>query len=243
MAADNSLLLEYCRAPSQALLEDVCRQYLPLAGAIARRFSGRGVDYDDLYQVASLALVKAIKRFDPDKGVQFSTYVTPTIVGEVKNYFRDKSRTITLPRRSGALMKQIETAREKLTHELMRSPTIDELAAETGETADVILETLEMQSLMTPVSLDASPDTQEDDLSLHAVLGQEDSGYESVETQDAIGHIMRTLSENERQVIALRYFKGLSQREVAERLGVSQMTISRMEKKALERARQLIQEG
>lgn len=243
MAADNSLLLAYCQTRSQTLLDDVCRQYLPLAGAIARRFSGRGVDYDDLYQVASLALVKAIKRFDPDKGVQFSTYVTPTIVGEVKNYFRDKSRTITLPRRSGALMKLIETARERLTHELMRSPTIDELAAETGETADVILETIEMQALMTPVSLDASPDEQEDELSLHAVLGQEDAGYENIETQDAIGHIMRVLPENERQVIVMRYFEGLSQREVAERLGVSQMTISRMEKKALERARQLLQEG
>ena len=241
MAADNQLLAEYGRMHSDALLDEICRQYLPLAGAIARRFSGRGVDYDDLYQVASLALVKAVQRFDADKGVQFSTYVTPTIVGEVKNYFRDKSRTITLPRRSGALLRQIESAREKLTHALMRSPTIDELAAATGEAADVILEMLEMKNAMTPVSLDASPVSEDEDLTLQSALGQNDAGYEPIETQDAIHQIMRTLPESEKQLLKMRYFDGLSQREAAERLGVSQMTVSRMEKKALLKARELIE--
>ena len=241
MAADNQLLAEYGRMHSDALLDEICRQYLPLAGAIARRFSGRGVDYDDLYQVASLALVKAVQRFDADKGVQFSTYVTPTIVREVKNYFRDKSRTITLPRRSGALLRQIESAREKLTHALMRSPTIDELAAATGEAADVILEMLEMKNAMTPVSLDASPVSEDEDLTLQSALGQNDAGYETIETQDAIHQIMRTLPESEKQLLKMRYFDGLSQREAAERLGVSQMTVSRMEKKALLKARELIE--
>ena len=240
MAADNQLLIEYSRTHSEALLDEICRQYLPLVGAIARRFSGRGVDYDDLYQVAALALVKAVQRFDADKGVQFSTYVTPTIVGEVKNYFRDKSRTITLPRRSGALLKQIEAAREKLTHTLMRSPTVDELAAETGETAFVILETLEMRGAMTPISLDTSSTPADENLTIQAVLGQDEAGYETVETQDAVRQIMASLPENERQLLKMRYFDGLSQRDVALRLGISQMTVSRLEKKALMRARELI---
>ena len=241
MAADNQLLVEYGRTHSDALLDEICRQYLPLAGAIARQFSGRGVDYDDLYQVASLALVKAIQRFDAEKGVQFSTYVTPTIVGEVKNYFRDKSRTIALPRRSGALLRQIETAREKLTHALMRSPTIDELAAETGESADVILEMLEMKNAAMPVSLDAPSTSEDEDLTLQTMLGQNDAGYETVVTQDAIRQIMRSLPENERQLLKMRYFDGSSQREAAERLNVSQMTVSRMEKKALLHARKLME--
>ena len=241
MAVDNQLLAEYGRTRSEALLDEICRQYLPLAAAIARRFSGRGVDYDDLYQVASLALVKAVQRFDAGKGVQFSTYVTPTIVGEVKNYFRDKSRTITLPRRSGTLLKQIEAAREKLTHTLMRSPTIDELAAEIGEAADVILEMLEMKNAMTPVSLDASPVSEDEDLTLQSVLGQNDAGYETIETQDTVRQVLRSLSESERQLLKMRFFDGLSQREAAERLGVSQMTVSRMDRKALLRARELIE--
>ena len=123
----------------------------------------------------------------------------------------------------------------------MRSPTIDELAAATGEAADVILEMLEMKNAMTPVSLDASPVSEDEDLTLQSALGQNDAGYETIETQDAIHQIMRTLPESEKQLLKMRYFDGLSQREAAERLGVSQMTVSRMEKKALLKARELIE--
>ena len=243
MAADrDDLLLEYCRTRSDSLLDELCRQYLPLAKAIARRFSGRGVEYDDLFQVASMALLKALNRFDPDKGVQFSTYVTPTIVGEVKNYFRDKSRLISLPRRSGALLRRIDTAREKLTASLQRSPTVEELANETGETMETILEMLEMQELMTPVSLDTAPSSEDDDLSLHAILGAEEAGYQEIEQRDMLKRAMSALSENEQMIILKRFYENRSQREISQQLGVSQMTISRMEKKALEHIRKLIGE-
>ncbi len=236
------LLQEYVRTHDEALLDEICRAYLPLAGAVARRFSGRGVEYDDLFQVASLALVKAVKRFDPDRGVQFSTYVTPTIVGEVKNYFRDKSRLVSIPRRSGALIHDMEAARERLTHALTRSPTPQELAGEMGESVETVLELLEIQGASRPVSLDAPPSDGDEDLSLHAVLGVEENGYQAVETRDLFERVMAALSEEEKRILQRRFFEGQSQREVADALHVSQMTISRMERKLLDKARKILED-
>lgn len=243
MTAENELLLkQYCQDRMNVSLRDrVFEAFLPLAGMVARKFSGRGVDYDDLYQVGSLALFKALERFDPEKGVKFVTFATPTVVGEIKNYFRDRSRLISLPRRSGALLKKLERAKEELTHELHRTPTAQELADAVGESIETILETIEMQGALSPVSLDMSATENDEDFNLYSVLGFEEKGYQDIEMKDMIKRALGQMTETERQIILERFFNNRSQREVAEMLGVSQMTVSRNEKKAIERFRELIE--
>ena len=243
MTAENELLLkQYCMDRSDSALRDrVFEAFLPLVGMVARKFSGRGVDYDDLYQVGSLALFKALERFDLDKGVKFVTFATPTVVGEIKNYFRDRSRLISMPRRSGALIKKIEKAKEELMHELHRAPTAQELADAVGESIDSILETLEMQGALSPISLDMSTTDEDEDFNLYSVLGFEERGYQDIEIKDMIQRALRQMTEMERRVIMERFFNHRSQREVAEILNVSQMTVSRNERKAIERFKELIE--
>ena len=213
--------------------------HLYIAEIIARKFSGRGVDYDDLYQVASLALFKAIGRYDPSRGIQLSSFVTPGMVGEVKNYFRDKSRTIRPPRRSAELIRLVDSAREQLTQELQRSPRVDEIAEHANLTEDEVLEGLEAAS-MQPVSLDQQSMEDEENLTLTHAIGAEEKGFSEFENADLLQRGMRTLNEKQKEVIRLRFFENLSQREVAERTGVSQMSVSRTERSALEQLRRAV---
>ena len=213
--------------------------HLYIAEIIARKFSGRGVDYDDLYQVASLALFKAIGRFDPSRGIQLSSFVTPGMVGEVKNYFRDKSRTIRPPRRSTELIRLVESARQELTQQLSRSPRVDEIAVHANLTEDEVLEGLEAAS-MQPVSLDQQTVDEDEDLTLRQAIGTEEKGYSEFENADLLRRSMDQLTPKQQEVIRLRFFENLSQREVAQRTGVSQMSVSRTERSALERLRQLV---
>ncbi len=245
MTAENErLLIKYCSDRTNVVLRDrVYEAYLPIVQMVARKFSGRGVDYDDLYQVGALALFKALERFDTDKGVKFVTFATPTVVGEIKNFFRDRSRLINIPRRSGALLKKIEQVKDELVHELHRMPTAQELADALGESIETVLETLEMKGAISPVSLDMPASDEDEAFSLHSVLGFEEGGYQAVEARDMIQRAMKGLSENERQIIVERFIHNRSQREVAQMMGVSQMTVSRSEKKAVERFRKLIEEG
>jgi len=243
MTAENELLLaQYCSNRSNETLRNrVFEAYLPLAGMIARKFSGRGVEYDDLYQVGGMALFKALERFDPDKGVKFTTFATPTVVGEIKNFFRDRSRLISLPRRSGALMKKINQAKDALMGQLERMPTAQELADAVGETLETVLETLEMQGAVNPVSLDMSSSDEDENFNLYSVLGFEERGYHDIEMKDLIRSALSRMTDIERTIITERYFNNLSQRDVAQLLGVSQMTVSRNERKALDRFRELIE--
>ena len=213
--------------------------HLYIAEIIARKFSGRGVDYDDLYQVASLALFKAIGRYDPERGIQLSSFVTPGMVGEVKNYFRDKSRTIRPPRRSTELIRLVESARQELTQQLSRSPRVDEIAVHANLTEDEVLEGLEAAS-MQPVSLDQQTVDEDEDLTLRQAIGTEEKGYSEFENADLLRRSMDQLTPKQQEVIRLRFFENLSQREVAQRTGVSQMSVSRTERSALERLRQLV---
>lgn len=213
--------------------------HLYIAEIIARKFSGRGVDYDDLYQVASLALFKAIGRYDPERGIQLSSFVTPGMVGEVKNYFRDKSRTIRPPRRSTELIRLVESARQELTQQLSRSPRVDEIAGHANLTEDEVLEGLEAAS-MQPVSLDQQTVDEDEDLTLRQAIGTEEKGYSEFENADLLRRSMDQLTPKQQEVIQLRFFENLSQREVAQRTGVSQMSVSRTERSALERLRQLV---
>lgn len=236
------LLGDYRQNRDPAILDRVVAAHLYIAAIIARRFSGRGVDYDDLYQVASLALYKSIERFDPDRGVKFVSYVTPNMVGEVKNYFRDRSRAIRLPRRGQQLMQDIEAAREALVQRLQRQPTADEIAAELELPVDEVIVSLEMRGAASLVSLDALPQEDEENAPLSAYLGIDERGYAEFERSDMLRRALEGLSAQQREVIRLRFFANKSQREAAQELGVSQMWVSRAERRALEQLRAALRE-
>ena len=237
------LLREYAATGNVAIRDRVVEAHLYIASIIARRFSGRGVDYDDLYQVASLSLLKSVERYDPERGVKFASFVTPTMVGEVKNYFRDRSRLIRLPRRGGELLRAIESARDQLHLELQRQPTAEELARRSGASLEEVLEALEMRGAASPVSLDAMPVEDDESAPLSAFLGREDAGFAEFEKSDMLNRAISSLDERQRKVIRMRFFENKGQREVAQAIGVSQMTVSRVERQALSRLREALTEG
>ena len=234
----DGLIAEYAARPTTALRDRIVEAHLYIAEIIARKFSGRGADHDDLYQVAALALVRAVERYDPARGVKFASFATPNMVGEVKNYFRDRVRALRVPRRGIQLARELERERDRLSQALGRMPRADELAEALGVGEEHVLEAMEAASL-TLVSMDAPV---EDAASLDRFLGIEERGYSDFERMDALRRAMDGLSERRREIIRLRYFDNLSQREAAERLGVSQMTVSREERQALSEMRSLVGE-
>ena len=239
MQASETLRLigRYRETGDKALRDEVVEGHLYIARIIARRFSGRGVDYDDLYQVAALALVKALERFDPGRGVQFDSFVTPAMVGEVKNYFRDKSRLIRPPRGSLETARRLSRLIAELTQALGRSPRVDELAEAASLREDEVLEALETAA---PIA-SLNEETQEGDGSgLYTLPGAEETGYSDFEKRDMLERALAELPEDEREILRLRYFENLPQRAVAGRLGISQMTVSRRERNALGALRKLI---
>lgn len=235
-----ALLEEYARTRAPALRDEIAERFLYVAEIIARRFSGRGVDYDDLYQVAALALVKGIDRFDASKGIKFVSFITPTMVGEVKNYFRDRSRVIRMPRRSAQLAREIREETARLEQSLGRSPRVDELAEAMKLSEDAVLEGLELGNALSPVSLDAQTADEEGEGSLGQMMGFEDPGFSGFEQSDMLARAMEALSIRQREVIRGRFFDGLSQRDLARRMGISQMTVSRIERQALSILRERI---
>jgi RNA polymerase sigma-B factor len=241
-AQGDALLVQYALSRAPDIRDRIVEAYLYIAEIVARKFSGRGVDYDDLYQVAALALVKGIERFDADKGIKFASFITPTMVGEVKNYFRDRSRIIRLPRRSAQLARELRENRAILEQELGRSPTVDELAERMGISEDDVLEALEMSNAMTPASLDAQVADEDSETSLSTFLGFNDPGYSDFERNDMLDRALSTLDARQRAVIIARFYEGLSQRDVAAQLNISQMTVSRIERQALEKLRERMTE-
>ena len=236
---EDTLLAEYCRTRDIELRNQLVSKYLYIAEIIAKKFTNRGIEYDDLYQVASLALIKALERYDITKGFKFSSFATPTIVGEIKNYFRDKSRLIRLPRRESEYIKKIENAKTYLSNQLGRSPTPDDIADYLGITSEQVLELMESSYTTKTASLDFYIDN-EGETDLMAVIGREEKDYGLIEDKDFIQRVMSILDEQERKVIIERFYKGRSQREISEEMGVSQMYISRMERRILERFRRYL---
>ena len=235
-----ALLEQYAHTRDQALREQIVEANLYIAQIVARRFSGRGVDYDDLYQVASLALFKAVDRYEPDKGVKFVSFVTPTMAGEVKNYFRDRSRAIRLPRKGVELAQALKLTRSSLEQELGRSPKLDELAQAMNLSEDEVAEALELSNAMSVSSLDAQIAEDEENAPLSRFLGFDDPGFASFEQSDMLQRAMCALDERQQTVIRARFFENRSQRDLAAELGVSQMTVSRIERQALEKLREQI---
>ncbi|MDO5026784.1 MAG: SigB/SigF/SigG family RNA polymerase sigma factor [Tissierellia bacterium] len=214
--------------------------HIYIAEILAKKYVNKGIDYDDLFQVASLGLIYAIDRFDVSKGFEFSSYATPTIVGEIKRYFRDKSWVIKVPRRIQEMSKKVNLARVELSQELQRNPSIDDIADYLGISSEEVIEVLDASQVYSPQSLDKSLDTSNDDkdVSFGDLLGVEDKNYESIEVMDFIKKTMDKLKDVEKKILVYRYFDKMTQIAIAEELGVSQMTVSRIEKKVLKKFRQ-----
>lgn len=232
------LLDAYAQAPSSDLMAQLVEGYLPLCHAIARRFTGRGMDLDDLSQVAAIALMKAIERYEPQRGLKFVTYATPTITGEIRNYLRDKGSLVRFSRDGRNQLYRLEKIRSRLSQELMREPTLRELAEAMEISGDDLLALLDLREASQIASMDA-PLSPEDEQAMSRRLGQADSGYEEVEKSLWMEWVFSQVTPQEKLILQWRYQEQLGQREVAARLGVSQMQVSRLERRVLARLRQL----
>jgi RNA polymerase sigma-B factor len=214
--------------------DELFQRFVHIAEIVARKFSGRGVEYADLFQVASLAMLKAFDRFDINRGVKFPVFGMPAIVGEVKNYFRDRTRLIRVSRRDVELIKAMEDAKQELVQTLGYVPRAQDLAEFLNVSVETVLELMETQRAYSVSSLDSKTGTDES-ADLLEVLGGEERGFERVELRLLLKKMMRSLNETERFIINERFFREKSQRQVAKELGVSQMFISRTERKILSR--------
>lgn len=227
-----ALLREYCKTRDIGLRNILVQKYLYIAEIIAKKFANRGIEYDDLYQVASLALIKALERYDINKGYKFSSFATPTIIGEIKNYFRDRSRIIRLPRKESEMLKKLEEARAYLSATLGRSPKPEELADYLDITTEKVLELMESNQKSNPFSLDYYID-EDNETDLSAVIGHEEKGYIDIENKDFVDSVMDKLNDVEKKIIYERFYNQRSQKDIAEEMGVSQMYVSRLERKIL----------
>jgi RNA polymerase sigma-B factor len=207
-----------------------------LAEYLARRFTNRGEPLDDLIQVAALGLLKAVDRFDPDRGLEFSTYATPTIVGELKRHFRDKGWAVRVPRRVQELHLRLGSVVSNLSQELGRSPTISEIAHAAAVSEEEVLEAIEAGHAYRFTSLDA-PSGTEDEMTLSAELGAEDQGLIDSEHRVTLSPLIAQFPPRERMILHLRFFEGMTQSEIAARLGISQMHVSRLLARALAQLR------
>lgn len=230
----DELFAEYKRTGDLSLRNKIAENYLYIAEILAKKFVGRGVDYDDLYQVACLALLRGVERFDPGMGMQFTTFITPTVTGEIKNYFRDKSRAVKLPRKFSKLRADVRKRQDELMRATGKNPTPKELAESLGVEEEDVLRAMEMGGV---VSLDSMANAEEDERSLYDVLPSDENPFENFEDRDALRAAMRDFSDTEKELLRLRYGMGLSQVVTAEKLHVSQMFVSRMERKIIQKLR------
>ncbi len=218
--------------------DELITMHLPLVHHIARRYRDRGENYDDLVQVGTIGLISAIDRFEIERGLEFSTFAMPTIVGEIKRHFRDRTSTIRLPRRLQELRGPIYTATEDLTGELHRSPTVREIADRVGISPEDVLEVLEAQASYNAKSLDDEDDERRGGVA--STLGFIDPGMEEVEYRESLRPLLEKLPERERQIIMMRFFQNMSQSEIAEQVGISQMHVSRLLARALGELREAL---
>jgi RNA polymerase sigma-B factor len=235
---DRRLLLSYHREGDAGARDELIERFLPLARQLARRYQRANEPLDDLMQVAAVGLVKAVDRFDPDRGTAFSSYAVPTILGELKRYFRDSAWAVHVPRGMQERVIAMNHAVARLSLTTGRSPTVIDIAAALLIPSEQVLETMEAASAYDAVSLDGSRSSEDDGGDTYAdSLGGDDERYELVEYGAAIAPTLRALPERDRLVLHLRFVEDLTQLEIAERIGVSQMHVSRLIRRALERLR------
>jgi RNA polymerase sigma-B factor len=233
---------EYRRTGDRALRDALFEQMMPLAHQVALRYQASQEPLDDLLQVARLGLLKAVERFDPDRGVRFSSYAVPTIAGELKRHFRDTSWSLHLPRGLQERVLGVEEAERRLGARTGHPPSVSELALEAGLTIEQTLEALQASSARESRSLDEPLGGRDDDGESRTIatsLGRSDEGYELVEDRAAIGAAMRCLDERERLIVRLRFEHEMTQAQIAQRIGVSQMQVSRLLRRCLTKLREV----
>jgi RNA polymerase sigma-B factor len=235
------LITAYATADADAPARPVLRRraieaWLPLAQHLARRYGGRGEPADDLFQVAVVGRVKAVARYQADRGVDFAAFAIPTIVGEIKRHFRDRTWAIRVPRRLQELRLEITSANNTLTHTLGRAPTVADVATHLGITEEEVLEGLEGARAYNTASLSA-PLTEDGGTTLADTLSDDDNAYELAELRISLGPAVAALDEREQRILALRFHGNLTQTEIADQIGISQMHVSRLLTKALAKLR------
>lgn len=233
----SELLKEYAENPTIELRNRIVEENLYIVDILIRKYLGKGVDYDDLYQVGAMALVSAVERFDPTKGYEFQSFATPTILGEIKKYFRDKEWSLKVPRRMKENAGKVQEAKEKLTGKLGRVPTVEEISEITGLTHEQIIQAMESAKAYGTYSLDSpatTSDEEADAAALEKYIGFEDNGFERVELDEIINNVLKNFSDTYKYIFKQRFILNKSQSEIASKLGVSQMTVSRAEKAIIE---------
>lgn len=242
-AGIRNLFKEYKVNRNKELRDILIEKHLYIAEILAKKYANRGIDYDDIYQVACIGLIYAIDRYDIDKGFEFSSFATPTIIGEIKKYFRDKGWTIRVPRRIQELSKKINNAKVALSQQLQRSPTIEDIAEYLDSSVEEVLEAMEASKVYTPQSLDVTYDSHNDDkeVNLAELIGEEDIYFSKIENNDFLTKTMEKLNEIEKKILVERYFNKRTQVAIAKSLEISQMTVSRIEKRIIEKLRKEVE--
>ncbi|HEV8064910.1 MAG TPA: SigB/SigF/SigG family RNA polymerase sigma factor [Acidimicrobiales bacterium] len=239
-AATRAALVKYRQTGDLAIRDSVIEQHMGLVHHLARRFVRQADSLDDLVQAGAIGLLKAVEGFDADLGFRFSAYAAATVIGELKRYLRDKGWAVRPPRRLQELCLELGHATARLTQSLGRSPTVAEIAQELGATEADVLEAMEAGQGYTARSLDPSPDTN--DSALRPALRMDDAELANSETRLMLAQSLSLLPERDRKIVELRYFEDLTQAEIGERLGISQMQVSRLLARTLVRLRQLVSE-
>ncbi len=228
------LFAEYRRTRDPAIREQLVEQYAALVRSLARRFAGRGEPLEDLEQVGYLGLIAAIDRFEPELGLEFTTFATPTILGEIKRYFRDKSWAVRVPRRLQETYPKVVRAQEELGQRWGRSPSVAEIAKHLELEPEEVLQALEAGPAHRAVSLDGPAPGGEEAGEMGDRIGQEDENLDRIELRQLLGSALQHLTPREQEIMLLRFVEELPQTEVARRLGISQMHVSRLQRAALE---------
>jgi RNA polymerase sigma-B factor len=244
LTPERRLLERYAEDRSPIVREELVERFMPLARRLAARYAGGAEPFDDLVQVASVGLVKAIDRFDPVRGTAFSTFAVPTILGELKRHFRDRGWSVHVPRDVQERILKVEKALAELPAKLGHSPTVQEIGQRIEATDEEVLEAMHAAQGHHAVSLDATSSMSDGDEPgpLKDRIGAEDLSFETVEYGEAIGPVLEQISERDRMVLHLRFVEDMTQSEIAERVGVSQMHVSRILRATIERLRKQIPE-
>jgi RNA polymerase sigma-B factor len=242
LASEAALWRRYSANRDPQTREELVRRYLPFAKNLALRYRGASESFDDLLQVASLGLVNAIDRFDPERGTPFAAFASPTILGELKRHFRDRVWTVRVPRGLHDRMAEVDKAVNALTVELQRSPSVPEIAARLEVDPTDVLEVLEANHNRRPLSLDRPVGGEEDESPASEWIGDEDAGFELIEDKLALEGVLPHLDHRERMVLQLRFVEDLTQSQIAEQIGHSQMHVSRILRRTLEKIREEVAE-
>lgn len=238
---DKDLFLKYIKEPTLENRNRIVNKYLYLAKLLSRKFLNRGIEYEDILQIASIGLIKSVERYDTERGVKFTSFATPTIVGEIKRYFRDKGSVIRIPRRIYEDYKKVNMAKEKLETELGRPPYVKEIADYLNVSDENILEIVESKNVYNLTSFDQYA-FDDENMEFYDIIGEEDKEFEKIENKDFLEKSMEKLADIEKRFIRMRYYENRTQKSIAEELGVSQMYISRMERKVLNKFRIILKQ-